>query len=366
MNTLKSYKYVLLLLLSALTLLSGCSVSTDNNSDTTEDEAASVADVVISSDNAYEEYITLGQYKGIHYTPYDTEVHDSDLQSKIDSILLEDAEVIEITSRGAETDDVVTADCEVSFEGELIEDLSQTDYSFTLGSDDFLFEGADEAVIGKEKDEEFTFSVTVPEDCSELSDYSGKTLTVKMKIDKIIQQETYEFNDEFVEEYTDGEYTSAQKYKTYLAQELKSEYEAYAEQKMRSDIWDSVKENCTVKGYDEEYYNSYYEQLEETTAYLADMYDLGYEEFIDLYYGTDLETYAKDNIIEEYIVYAVANKENITVTDEEYNEFLESYASSQSYDSVENLTSDFTDDILQYYSLRECVTQFLCDNAVAD
>lgn len=365
-------------------IFAGCTSSTDNNvsiSDTdskisTESSETSVElsqesssntsnAVAIKAETAYDNYITLGQYKELHYTPYNTVVSDDDVQNKINSILLENANLQEITERGVKNGDIVTVDYEIYSNNELLNSYTKKNFSFVVGKDNFLYEGADQSIIDKVKGDEFTFELSVPQDL-ESSDIAGKEISVNMTIDKILCQQADSFDDEFVEEYTDGEYTSAKKYKEYIKSQLKDEFEQYAEQKKYTDIWTQVVNNCEIKGYDEEYYNSYYKELEETTTYLADNYDMGYDEFIDMYYGTDLETYAKTNIAEEYIVNTIAFNDNITVSEEEYNNFLQTYAKSHSYSSVEDMMQTYSDDILKYYCLREYVIKYVSSTAIAD
>lgn len=367
-------------------LLTGCSSSADNNvsnSDTSNDisteesseisvlqspqesSSANPQAVAIRAEKEYSEYVTIGEYKGLHYTPYDTVVYDDDIQNRINSIVNENIGFIEVTSRSVSEGDIVTVDYKIYQDNQQIDSYSKENYSFVVGEDGFLYEGADNSVIGKEKGDEFTFELSVPAD-SQLSDIAGKNISVYMTIDKVLCQGTDTFDDDFVEEYTDGEYTSVEEYKEYLKTKLKEEFEQYAEQKKYSDVWQQVVDNCTVKKYDQEYYNSYYKQLQEATTYLADNYDMGYDEFIEQYYKTDLETYAKTNIAEEYIVNTIAFNDNITVNEEQYQSFLKSYAESHSYSSVDDMMEIYSDDILQYYCLREYVIRYICDMAIAD
>lgn len=385
-NLLKNSHSFICVSMAFATILTGCSSSTENNRSSVNSDSYNISNqnsetsvvqssteisqdtsqtLAVKAESEYSKYVTIGKYKGLNYTPYNTDVTDDDIQNKINSILLENADLVEITSHSVSKGDIVTVDYEIFSDNKLLEAYSKKNYSFVIGKNNFLYYGADNSVIGKEKGDKFTFELSVPEN-SELSDIAGKEITVNMKIDKILHQETDEFDNEFTEKYTHGEYTSAEKYKEYLKKQLKEEFEQYAEKKKYSDIWQQVVDNCTIKGYDAEYYNSYYKQLQETTTYLADNYDMGYDEFIDKYYGTDLETYAKKNIAEEYIVNTIAFNESITVNGEEYEKFLQLYAKSHSYSSVDDMKKVYSDDILKYYCLREYVIKYIGSTAIAN
>ncbi|MGN1456910.1 MAG: hypothetical protein ACI4XP_03015 [Acutalibacteraceae bacterium] len=385
-NSFKFSSTVIGISIAFATILTGCSSSTENNISSVISDSYDISNqnsetsvvqssteisqdtsqtVAVKAESEYSKYVTIGKYKGLNYTPYNTDVSDDDIQNKINSIILENADLVEIKSHSVSKGDIVTVDYEIFSDNKLLESYSKKNYSFVIGKDNFLYDGADKSVIGKEKGDKFTFELSVPEN-SELSDIAGKKITVNMKIDKILHQKIDEFDDEFTEKYTDGEYTSAEKYKEYLKKQLKEEFQQYAEKKKYSDIWQQVVDNCTIKGYDTEYYNSYYKQLQETTTYLADNYDMGYDEFIDKYYGTDLETYTKKNIAEEYIVNTIAFNENITVNGEEYEKFLQSYAKIHSYSSVDDMMKVYSDDILKYYCLREYVIKYIGSTAIAN
>ena len=91
-----------------------------------------------SSGGAYDEYLTLAEYKGIPVTRIKSEVTDEAVQEEIDYVIDDNAEYNEITDRGCQEGDLVNIDFTGTIDGEEFDGGSGEDYEIVLGEGYFL------------------------------------------------------------------------------------------------------------------------------------------------------------------------------------------------------------------------------------
>ena len=87
-----------------------------------------------------------------------------------------------------------------------------------------------------------------------------------------------------------------------------------------------------------------------------------------MYYGISfdeyLAEYGKGAAMQELAFKALANKENISITDEELEDTLLTYANNNGYVTVEEFLGNYTREDYREYFLFEEVIDFLMDNSV--
>ena len=95
--------------------------------------------------------VTLGQYKGVEYSPLSTEVTDEDIQKKIDSFLNSNKEKVEITDRtDVQSGDVANINFTGYMNDETFEGGTGENYDLTIGTGQFI-EGFEDGLIGVNK-----------------------------------------------------------------------------------------------------------------------------------------------------------------------------------------------------------------------
>jgi trigger factor len=106
--------------------------------------------------------------------------------------------------------------------------------------------------------------------------------------------------------------------------------------------------------------------LVETYRQTADMYGMDFSLFLETYLQTDLESFtrqvetaAKQTLAEEMILKAIAEKENITVSDEEFEQGCERYAAQYGYDSADALKQAFDEPTIRISLLMDKTFEFL-------
>lgn len=99
----------------------------------------------------------------------------------------------------------------------------------------------------------------------------------------------------------------------------------------RQQVWNQILQGAEVKKYPKKHVKAYYEKNLDHYEKLAA--DYGYEKFEDYVkneFGVEMEAfqqqltaYAESAVKNDMIVYAIAEKEKITITEEEYEAFLQ-------------------------------------------
>ena len=353
-------------------------------SDTAADTAADSADASadkgfgfsdgIGDDGYFEnvkalDYVTLPEYKGITIPAADRTATDDEIEDQLSSLLSSYQTTNQITDRAVESGDMVNIDYVGSVDGVEFEGGSTggqgTDV--TAGAtnyiDDFLTQ-----IIGHMPGETFDVNVTFPDPYENNADLSGKDAVFKTTINYISETVDPELTDDFVKENLADSYgwQSADEVMEYIASTV-------GKRKARQFIDNYLTENAEVSSVPEEVAEyqknamlSYYESY-------ASQYGVSLEDFIASggYDSVDQLVEDQKDSLENaskimLIVQAIAEKEEISVSESDVDEFiLTEYISA---------TEDILPQIKEYYGLgywaleavSDRVYTLIADSAVAE
>ena len=295
------------------------------------------------------DYVTLGEYTGLEVEQVEekTALTDEEKQYADEEILNEYAEEKEITDRGAENGDYVSITYTLTEDGEVVDEATEDDpVEFQLGNYEYFSEDQEEALLGAKAGEKKT--VEFEED--------SISYVYDIVVRKVYSLELPEFNDDFAKEQG---YDSADAMKEAVyAEQLASTNEEYASN-AEDELLTLVTDGATVEGYPQELYDSMLESLNEAyeTYFGTTMEEMfeGDEESI--------ESTVVDSVNQELIVEAIAEKEDIGVSQEELDEYKTELVSSMGYESTEALEADYDDQSLITNKLHEKVMEFLLSKA---
>ena len=328
-------KYVIpLIILAAVTALTGCQKQ---------------------NKNSYDKYVTLGEYTGMTIDRIVTTVTDDDVQEEIQNELYADAEFKEVTDRGAKEGDTVNIDYTGKIDGEEFDGGSDTGMDLELGSDTFLPEFED-GIIGMKKGETKDITITFPEDYDGTVD--GKTAVFSVTVNSITEAILPEYNDAYVKENYD--YDTTAEYEASLKSDLQEQYDEDATFTACSDALSEAVDNAEFDGYPEDMYDSAKEQMEYENQAFADQLGIEWTDLVGEDY--DIEEDILATIHEKLVVYAIAEKEKLTVTDEEFDTYAEDNWELYGYDTKEDFISDYGDEEIRYSLLYDKVLNFLGEN----
>lgn len=283
--------------------------------------------------------VELGDYQGIEIS---LKVTKSDLKSEIDSILEEHVIYEQLSGTVAEGD-MVYADFEGYIGDQVVEDTCGSDY-IEIGSGEWL-EGFESGIIGANTGETVAFPVAVPDGTYGDPSIDGQTVEFHVTVHYICGEEILpEYNNDFVQSIS-KKYDTVKQYNAYLRKKLRKENE---EQKAEF-TWSEVMSACEVTKYPkmlladarQEVLQGYYDMAELYGCSQEEIFSvMGYgsqQEFMD----SDLKTLAKDTAKEYLVAEAIAAKEEIeysqedfqALRDEEFSYVQDTYATVEEFEA---------------------------------
>ena len=309
--------------------------------------------------------VKLGDYKGLEIEKQDSELTDQDLQDEIDHSLDHLADMVVKEDGAVEEGDTVNIDFDGYVDGEQFEGGQADGYDLEIGSGSFI-PGFEDQLVGVKTGEEKDVVVTFPEEYH-AEELAGKEATFKTKVNEIKYKEVPELTDEIANEL-DSDANSVDEYKENLRKRLSEQKAQDAENVEKEEAINKATENTTI---------------DIPQAMIDTELDRMVQEFGQRIQqqGLDLQTYfqisgqdesqlreqlkddAEQRVKTNLTLSAIADEENIKVTDEDIDKELEKM-SSQFNISVEDIKQTLGNtDIIKNDVRIQKVIDLLRDNA---
>lgn len=142
--------------------------------------------IKVNYDYNAEDYVTLGEYKGIEVSVDTDAIENNLINTRIQNDLESNTTYVE-TTRAAQADDKVTIDFKGSIGGEQVSGFSDNDYSIVLGKDTFTVEGFVDELYGVKSGDVKVVTLTVPEDFSDAPEYAGRKIVFEITVKTVAQ-----------------------------------------------------------------------------------------------------------------------------------------------------------------------------------
>lgn len=139
----------------------------------------------------------LSELKGLEVSRPIVEVNDDDVEKGIEALREEHATLKNVEGRGAQNDDILSADLRVFMDGQARAEEPAKLRAFVLGQSGFI-PAIDEHLIGAELDEERRFEVQYPDDFKD-EELAGKSAEFAVKMTAIKEKILPEISDEFAQ-----------------------------------------------------------------------------------------------------------------------------------------------------------------------
>ena len=301
----------------------------------------------------YSKYVTLPDYKDLTVERYVSTVTDEDVQEEIQYEREADAEYIEVTDRAAKDGDYVVVDYTGTIDGEEFDGGSETDAEIELGYG-MMLEDFESGIVGMKIGETKDITLTFPEEYDE--EIGGKEAVFSVTLKSISEIKLPEYNDDFVAEISD--YSTTEEYEAHLKETLQASSDEESQTAACESALQTIIDTTEFKGYPEEMYESEKASLEQDYQDFADM--LG-EDDISVFFddGSDLDSLTLDTVNQKMVVYTLAAKEKLTVSDKEYESYLEDELAYSEYDNLEDLKANTDEESAKYELLYQKVLDFL-------
>ena len=314
--------------------------------------------------------MTISVYKGVEINEVAKpgEVTDEDVENAIQATLQTNATPEEITDRAVESGDTATIDFTGKINGEEFDGGSSTDYPLVIGSGTFI-EGFEDSVVGHNIGDAYEWQGKFPDDYSN-AEYAGKDVVFAITVKGISKQSVPELTDEFVKSVS-SESKNVKEYKEEVKKRLDSDNKKNYEDGISQSVWQKVLDNTEIKKYPEKEVKKISDALVEQYKTTAEYYQQDYETFIQDQMGYSVEEFekqvddaAKASIKQTMVTEAIADKEKIKMSDDEYKDQLKKIAESFGYEDVDSLKDSAEEDDLKDMALNNMVREWLTENCV--
>ena len=300
--------------------------------------------------------VTVGDYTGFKITKVNVVVTEEDVNSAISSFLSDNKLETPVTEEGAARGNKVVIDFEGLIDGEAFSGGTATDYTLTsLGYGSFI-DGFEESIIGKKAGESYSVDLKFPDDYGS-TDLAGKDVTFNITVKSVAIVTIPEYNDETVR-VTAG-YDSTAEFEEYLRNQIAAEREEEAILLQEEELWAQLLEVSEVTSWPQAEIDAY---VDEMTAYFqayAEMFGMSYGDFLATYTSLGSEAEAEQYMIEEaklmiknsLIIAYIVEKNNLTYTEAEYNDFVNGYATANGMTANDVVTNYAAEEIAEavYY-----------------
>ncbi len=365
MRKLKKGCAIVLALALSMSLMTGCGDKgkSDDKKDTGTKTEATATDA--ADDNSetigqlvdyYAQNVELGTYKGVEYTKTDVEVTDDEVQEQVDQFVDGLASFDKDTTSEAKIGDTVNIDYVGSVDGEEFEggNTNGSGYDLVLGSGSFIDDFEDQ-IVGHKAGDTFVVKATFPENYGR-DNLNGKEAEFETTLNYIKIDKPATYNDELVAANTD--YKTTKEYEESVRESLKADKEASALALAQNDIMVKIINDSKINNMSTAEIQASADQIISSISAQAENYGMDYATYIKYYYGyEDEDEFAQqvyqicqESLKEKMVVCAIAKAENITVTDQEAEDYLNDYAKDNNVD-VDSLKSSVSDLDIKYNAL---------------
>lgn len=327
------------------------------------------AELVYLKDFEAADYVKLGEYKGVEVKIADPQVSEAEIDQYMNYVLEAAAVSTPVTDRAVEVGDVANIDYVGKMDGVAFEGGTAQGHDLTIGSGQFI-PGFEDGVVGMEIGETKDVEVTFPDPYTN-ADLAGKPAVFTVTVNSISKLEVPELTDEFVAGMEKEEYSTVEEFKTYVSDLLMEQKQSDYEAQKSSLAVEAATALCEFKEVPSGMVDRMNTTLTNNIGSYASMYGMDIRSYVAAVYGGTEENF-QDTLLEQtklmaqqyVMMQAIADKEGISVTDEEFNAMLEEDASLYGYETVDEYKETIDVEAYREYLVTMEVMEFLADNAV--
>ncbi|WP_377888270.1 trigger factor [Alkalihalobacillus sp. R86527] len=268
--------------------------------------------------------VKLGEYKGLEVEEEDTTVTDEDVEAELKGIQEKHAELVVVEDGEIQEGDTAIIDFEGFLGEEPFEGGKGENYSLEVGSNTFI-PGFEEQLVGEKAGAEKEVTVTFPEEYH-AENLAGQEATFKVKVHDIKRKELPELDDEFAKDVNE-EVASLDELKKTTKENLEKQKAEDADMKKKDTLIEKAAENseidlpsAMVDSEVDRMLQEFEQRLQQQGMNLEMYYQFSGqdEKALREQMQEDGEKRVRTNLTLE----AIADAENIEVSEEEVNEEL--------------------------------------------
>ena len=346
-------------------MLAGCGAKDTGNGTGTATGAGTESTALKDMD--VDKYVALGEYKGLEVSVDTVEVDEDEWDTLVNNVYYGNitAENGGIMDRAVETGDTVNIDYEGKKDGVAFDGGTDQGYDLTIGSGQFIA-GFEDGLIGVMPGETVDLDLTFPENYGN-ADLAGQAVVFTVTVNYIQPAQDGEFSDEVISNFGIDGVTNEEELRQYAYDYLNDNAQQNYETNVQQAVMDAFMANNTITSVPEALVQKYSDAAESSITSMASAYGVDGDTFTQYYYGQDLatflSTYAEQTAKRDIALQAVANKENLNISDEELDQMLQDRATAAGYDTIEEYIGETSREDYREYFLYDKVLDYLVENA---
>lgn len=333
--------------LLAATILGGCGRQTD-----------------VLKDMKVEKYVTLGEYRGIPVQLAAAAVNEAKEAELMRTLYMDSvtAQLGGIMDREVALGDTVNIDYVGTKDGVAFARGTANGALLEIGSGQFI-EGFEEGLIGAMPGETRELDLSFPEGFRN-AELAGQAVVFTVTVNFILPRE---YSDEVIAGLGISDITTVEDMQQFVHEYLESEAQNTYYTALQNAVVDGLMAVCVFQELPEAMIEKYKGNVRAGLEANCAAQGLDLETFCLYSYGMDAESfltqYAETAAQQSVAFQAVANAENLNITDEELQEKLEQYTAQGGFDSVESFLGELDREEYREYFMFERVLEFLTQNA---
>ena len=309
------------------------------------------------------DYVTLGQYKALEVTVGSLDVTEDEIQQQFYDDCSSHDKLLQVTEGEVAEGDVVNIDYVGSIDGVEFDGGTDKGVDLTIGSGTFI-PGFEDGLIGAAIGKEINVNVTFPENYGN-TDVAGKDAVFAVTVNFV--KKAPEMTDDIVAEISD--HKTVDEYRKGVEEQLKADKEAQQNSDKINGILNQIYSASTINGYPEEVVNYRTAQMKAYYTQIAEQSDMTLADFLsnqlqmtEEQFDQQCPAVIKQSMIQELLLKAVAESENMEISDEEYEAGIEKYVKSTGAESKETLLSQYTEAEIRRSLIMDKALDFLKEN----
>ena len=315
-----------------------------------------------NSAGKYSKYITLGQYKDVEVVVSEIPVTEADVDALCldiyrDEISVEDKK---ITDRAIEMGDTANIDYVGKLDGVAFEGGTDSGYDLAIGSGSFI-EGFEEGLVGVKTGETVDLDLTFP-DPYHSEELAGKKVVFTVTVNYLLPG-LQDMKDEVVASFGNESYSNLEELRKYAQEYIAESNQAQYESNVLNAVYNQVINNAQFKELPTDKLEVVKNTLNANYYNFASAYGMDVDTLLTYLYGMNVATFAENSVKQNILCMAIAEKEGITVSDEEVETDLAAEAELAGC-TVEELLGTATKEDYKENMIVEKVLDYIVENAV--
>ncbi len=364
-NRMKKKTLGLLAAVLSVAMLTGCGAK--DTGETTGSTSQGTTDSVVLKDLDVDKYVTLGEYKGLEASVDTVEVDEDEWNTMVNNVYYGNitADNGGIVDRAVETGDTVNIDYEGKKDGVAFDGGTDQGYDLTIGSGQFI-DGFEDGLIGVMPGDTVDLDLTFPEAYGN-ADLAGQAVVFTVTVNYIQPAQDGELSDEIISNFGIDGVTNEEELRQYAYDYLNENAQQNYESNVQQAVMDAFMAGNTFSSVPEALVQKYSDAAESSITSMASAYGVDGDTFTQYYYGQDLDSflsaYSEEAAKQDIALQAVANKENLNISDEELDQMLQDRATAAGYDTIDEYIGETSKEDYREYFLYDKVMDYLVENA---